>query len=88
MAIPDYGVTPFGQKKEPERIDNEIRMYNALAAQQCAKAGIPFVDIFDISKQALGNSQMTASDNLHPSARMYSLWTDEIYPVALKLLTD
>ena len=86
VAIPDYGVTPFGQKKEPERIDNELRIYNALAAQHCESLGIPFVDIYNVSKEALNNPAMNATDNLHPSTKMYSRWTDVIYPEVKELL--
>lgn len=86
VAIPDYGVTPFGQKKEPERIDNELRIYNALAAQHCESLGIPFIDIFEVSKEALNNPVMSATDNLHPSAKMYSRWVDVIFPEVKKML--
>ncbi len=86
VAIPDYGVTPLGQGKDPEKIDRELRQYNQIARDMAAEYGIPFADTYAASKQALGQPTLTASDDLHPSAQMYSLWTDVIEPVAEALV--
>jgi lysophospholipase L1-like esterase len=86
VSIPDYGVTPFGKQKEPERIASEVDNYNMIAKGISGNLNIPFVDITTVSKLAKSNVKMTASDGLHPTGEMYKLWTEEIYPVVLRMI--
>lgn len=86
VSIPDYGVTPFGETKEPEKIATEVDKYNMIAKGICETLNIPFVDITTVSKLAKSNVKMTASDGLHPTGEMYKLWTEEIYPVVLRMI--
>lgn len=81
VSIPDYGVTPFSREKEPEKIGKEIDIYNQMAKEICNKQGISFIDITPMSKLAKDDPSMTASDGLHPTGKMYKLWTEEIFPV-------
>lgn len=81
VSIPDYGVTPFAQEKDPPKIARELDEYNTLAKQICGRYKIPFIDITPVSKTALGNAKLVAEDGLHPSGQMYALWVDEIFPV-------
>jgi len=87
VSIPDYGVTPFGQQKEPEKIAAELNRYNALAKNICKKYGISFIDITGISRQALEDESLIANDQLHPSAKMYSLWVQKMLPTVHKILS-
>jgi len=79
VSIPDYGVTPFGVNRGSEKIAREIDLYNSMAEQICEEYQVKFIDITPISLKALEDPKMTASDQLHPSALMYSLWTDKIF---------
>lgn len=88
VGIPDYGVTPFGQKKDPDKIDRDLRKYNSMARDIAKNYNVIFVDIFEVSKMASEDPSLTALDNLHPSSKMYGLWVDEIYPKVKKLLTE
>ena len=81
VSIPDYGVTPFAVEKDPEKIALEIDEYNSIAKTICQSIEIPFIDITQVSKQAKSDMEMNASDGLHPTGKMYKLWTDEIFPV-------
>lgn len=78
LSIPDYGVTPFGQQKNPAKIHREIARYNALSREICGDMKVSFYNITPVSLQAENNSSLVASDGLHPSARMYALWVDKI----------
>ncbi len=80
VSIPDYGVTPFGQGKDPEKIASELELFNAANKSITATYGIQYFDITPVSKTAFGVDSLTASDGLHPSGAMYSLWVDIIYP--------
>jgi lysophospholipase L1-like esterase len=80
VSIPDYGVTPFGQAGDPEKIANELDEYNSYAEQICADRGIKYFYITDISREAADDASLIADDNLHPSGKMYKRWVDRIIP--------
>lgn len=88
LSIPDWGVTRFGQAsgRDPAAIARELDAFNAAAGAECAARGVAFVDITGTSRTRGGEDAMLATDGLHPSAAMYSLWTDAALPVARRLL--
>ena len=47
--------------------------------------GVAFVDITPCSREH--GASMLATDGLHPSAEMYTLWTQHVLPVARSLLS-
>ena len=77
VSIPNYGVTPFGQPRE-EQITKEIADYNAIFKRVAADFNVPFYNITPISEEAKTNSDLVASDGLHPSGEMYKLWVQKI----------
>lgn len=87
VSIPDWGVTPFAADRDRARIAAEIDAFNAAARAICGSRGIAFVDITPVSRERGAENAMIVDDGLHPSAAMYSLWTDRIAPVAEDLLT-
>ncbi|MFC5576939.1 SGNH/GDSL hydrolase family protein [Lysobacter niabensis] len=88
LSIPDWGVTPFARndKRDAATIAGEIDAFNAAAQKICAKEGVAFVDITPISRERGADAEMLAADGLHPSAAMYTLWTQAALPVARALL--
>jgi len=86
LSIPDYGSTPFG-KLERESIGKEIDQWNLACKEICDEFEIPFFDITTISKRAATDTDLTTKDKLHPSAKMYSLWVDEIIEPLRPILT-
>ena len=87
VSIPDYGCTPFG-KELAEKIDKDLRQYNRINKELAFENGLHWVDIFETSKKASSNTELIASDNLHPSAFMYELWVKDIFPVAKAILNN
>jgi lysophospholipase L1-like esterase len=87
LSIPDWGVSPFGASRDRAQIAREIDAFNAVAKEETQKAGIMYVDITPISRRALGNADMFASDGLHFSGEMYSLWAREALPAVRMLLS-
>ena len=81
LAIPDWGVTPFGQRsgRDTAGIARELDAFNAAAAAICAAHGVAFVDIAPVSR-AYGATRV-AGDGLHPSAALYSEWAALATPV-------
>ena len=80
VSIPDYGVTPFGQKKDPGKIGKELDEYNAYAKSVAEERGYPFFNITEISRKALEDSSLVAKDELHPSGKMYTQWVESMLP--------
>lgn len=90
LSIPDWGVTPFGERDDRgvDAIGAEIDAFNAAARELCAARGIVFVDITPVSREHGAEPAMVAEDGLHPSASMYAEWTRVALPVARGLLAD
>lgn len=80
LSTPDWGVSPFGKSSDRTKIAREIDAFNAVAKEECEKAGILFIDITLISRSALNDPSMFASDDLHFSGKMYGLWAKEALP--------
>lgn len=80
VSIPDYGVTPFGQQKNPRKIARELKRYNSITADIAKKRGVSFINITPISKRAKNDSTLVAEDGLHPSGKMYQKWVSKILP--------
>lgn len=78
VSIPDWGVTPFAKSRDQQKIAKEIDAYNAVCKEEAEKAGIKYFDITPISREAVTNSALVASDGLHPSGEMYGRWVREV----------
>jgi acyl-CoA thioesterase-1 len=88
ITIPDFGVTPQGAYFSNDRdVSKGITEFNNIIKAEAKKRGLPLVDIFEISKQMKDNTELTAKDGLHPSAKEYALWETLILPEAKKLLS-
>jgi lysophospholipase L1-like esterase len=84
VSIPDWGVTPFGRNSPKKSISEQIDLFNAIKKEETEKRGILFVDITPISRQAIKDPSLIAEDGLHPSGKMYQLWTEKIVPELLR----
>jgi acyl-CoA thioesterase-1 len=78
LSIPDWGSTPFGKAYDRSKVSNEINQFNSIVKAQAELNGIKYINITDISRQALFDLSLVSSDNLHPSSKMYGLWVDRI----------
>jgi len=89
LAIPDWGVTPFGAHsgRDVAAIARELDAYNATAHAICAARGVAFVDIAPVSRARGGEAEMLADDGLHPSAALHTEWMQLALPVARGLLS-
>jgi lysophospholipase L1-like esterase len=88
LSIPDWSVTPFAADRNRARLSVEIDAFNAVNWEESARAGVHYVDVTPVSRLAFHDPSLLASDDLHPSGRMYSLWADLVLPEALAALTD
>lgn len=76
VSIPDYGATPYGEARS-EEIAEEVAEFNSVFEDVAREYQLDFYNITPISKRGAGNESLVASDGLHPSGEMYSLWVAE-----------
>jgi len=88
LSIPDWGVSPFAAGEDKTRVSREIDQFNAIAQEECQKAGIAYVDITSLSRSAAGDNSQFASDGLHYSGRQMKQWAEKALPVAQALLKE
>jgi len=86
LSIPDYSVTPFAQGSDLAKIASEIDQFNAINLYESTNAGVNYLNITDISRQAAFDPSLIALDYLHPSAKMYGLWVARLAPQVIKSL--
>jgi lysophospholipase L1-like esterase len=85
LSIPDYGVTPFAGGDDGI-IGPQIDQFNAINKSISLAAGVNYLDITGISRQAATDPGLIAPDGLHPSGKMYALWVQQLVPmVATKI---
>ena len=88
VSIPDWGASPYGATLNRTQISKEIDEFNSVLKEESEKRGIRYFNITTISRRALTDNSLIASDRLHPSGKMYKLWVDKIIPVISKINFD
>ncbi|MCB8948234.1 MAG: SGNH/GDSL hydrolase family protein [Ardenticatenaceae bacterium] len=86
VSIPDWGVTPFGQRRDFREVSAAIDAFNAINRAETESRSIVYIDITQISRQAPEDRGLIADDGLHPSGEMYRQWVELISPAAKRLL--
>ncbi|MCB8975066.1 MAG: SGNH/GDSL hydrolase family protein [Ardenticatenaceae bacterium] len=86
LSIPDWGVTPFGQRRDFREVSAAIDAFNAINRAETESRGIAYIDITPNSRQAIDDRTLIADDGLHPSGEMYRQWVELILPEAERLL--
>lgn len=85
LSIPDYGVTPFAGGNDSV-IGPQIDQFNAINKSISLAAGVNYLDITGISRQAANDPSLIAPDGLHPSGKMYGLWVGLLSAQVEKIL--
>jgi len=80
LSIPDYSVTPFVAPADKARISSEIDQFNTINKRITTAYGINYTDITPSTREAATNSNLIASDNLHPSGSEYKKWAELLAP--------
>lgn len=81
ISIPDWGVTPFAAERDQEKIASELDVYNAINSRMAGEYGAGYVDITGIYREKGALEEMVVEDKLHPSGKMYEIWSDELLKV-------
>jgi lysophospholipase L1-like esterase len=88
ISIPDWGSSAYGAGFDRSKISKEIDDYNRIIKDESEKRNIQYFDITAISRRALVDKTLIASDRLHPSGKMYKMWVDKMIPVMSKINYD
>lgn len=88
LSIPDYGVTPFAENMDPEKIAREIDDFNAIKQDETGKRSVKYFDITTISRKAADDLSLIATDGLHPSGKMYRQWVNLMFPHTRHILKN
>lgn len=83
LSIPDWSVTPFAAGQQRAAIATAIDHFNTINRQETVQAGAHYVDVTPVSRQALQDASLLATDGLHPSGKMYTQWVELVLPTAL-----
>ncbi|MEP7229741.1 MAG: SGNH/GDSL hydrolase family protein [Ginsengibacter sp.] len=86
LSIPDYSVTPFANGRDTDEIVKEIDDFNAANKTIALNAGIHYLDITSISREAKNDPSLIAIDGLHPSGSQYKKWSELLAPVILQAI--
>jgi lysophospholipase L1-like esterase len=86
LSIPDWGVSPFAQGRDLDKIAREIDAFNQVAQEECKKLGVAYVDITPLSRKAKGDASLIANDKLHFSGKMYRQWAETALPTVQQML--
>lgn len=90
LSIPDWGVTPYARTMGVERgqVSLQIDRFNDINRQESELVGVRYVDVTDISRQAIDDLSLIAGDGLHPSSGMYRAWVEQSLPEAKACLNE
>lgn len=86
LSIPDWGQSPFAQNRDAPRISREIDQFNAVAQDECRRAGVAYVDITPHTRAAAGDASQFATDGLHYTGPQMQRWALQALPVVQGLL--
>lgn len=88
LSIPDWGVTPFARQAGRDRraIATAIDHFNVINRQATERAGVRYVDVTPISREAVNDASFIADDGLHPSGAMYARWARLAYSGVCEML--
>lgn len=84
LSIPDWGVTPFAEGRDRQKIGEDIDAFNIVNRRIAGKYGVPYIDITPGSRDATHDPSLIAADGLHPSGKEYTKWAEMLAERMLK----
>jgi lysophospholipase L1-like esterase len=88
ISIPDWGITPFARGRNRNQITRQINRFNRVNRRITSRSGAVYIDITKLYRCEGTLREMLAEDGLHPSGRMYRLWSDRLLPAVLHILAE
>jgi acyl-CoA thioesterase-1 len=87
ITVPDFSVTPLGKDYSSGRdISQGLKAFNRIIKEEAKARTLKVVDIYSLSKTFDKDASLISKDGLHPSAKGYAKWADQIEPAFKKML--
>lgn len=86
LSIPDYSVTPFAAYGDTAAIRIQLDAFNAINREVTLHNNCRYLNITPSSRQARYDPSLLAADSLHPSAKEYRKWAEDLGPMLLQVL--
>ena len=84
LSIPDWGVTPYAAGQDIRQIGNEINAFNRINKEITLSCRTQYIDITPASREAATDASMISDDKLHPAAKLYADWAQQLVQAFLK----
>ena len=84
LSIPDWGVTPFAKDRDKNKIATEIDAFNAINESLAKKYKVHYINITPLTREAATDKTLVAEDGLHPSAKDYARWVEQVKEVMMR----
>jgi lysophospholipase L1-like esterase len=78
ISIPDWGVTPFADGMDREKIALEIDEFNRANKEIADKYKVHYINITLGNRKAAHDTELVSEDGLHPSGKEYKKWAIEV----------
>jgi len=78
LSIPDWGITPFAEGRDREKIANEIDAFNQVCKNVSATFLCTYIDNTASQREDGNKMDFLAGDGLHPSSKEYAKWADKL----------
>ncbi|MBS1780759.1 MAG: SGNH/GDSL hydrolase family protein [Bacteroidetes bacterium] len=86
LSTPDWGVTPFAEGKDRQKIAEEIDAYNAAEKEITEAHKCHYIYITDSTRKNGTSPEYLAEDGLHPSGKEYHIWAERLAAEVVKVL--
>lgn len=87
LSIPDWGVTPFANDRDRNKIAKEIDEYNVVNKEISSAYAVNYVDITPGTRESKNDISLLAADGLHPSAKEYERWAEKVSAIIQAKIT-
>jgi lysophospholipase L1-like esterase len=86
LSIPDWGVVPFAEGRDRQKIGDEIDAFNAANRAIAKKLRVHYLDITSDSREAAQDPSLVASDGLHYSGKEMAVWAGKLAGIMQAIL--
>ena len=86
LSIPDWGVTPFAEGRDRQKIAKEIDEYNAACKRITLSHKCQYIEITASTREHGQDEEYLAPDGLHPATKEYTVWAERLVDRVAKTL--
>ncbi|MEO6489792.1 MAG: GDSL-type esterase/lipase family protein [Ferruginibacter sp.] len=83
ISIPDWGITPFANDRESEKISGEIDRFNSICELAASTFKTHYINITTDQRIDNTHAGFIATDGLHPSGKEYRKWAIKLSDIIL-----